>query len=170
MYIHVRFSHRKKTNKRRIICQHVLILVPATCITLHSSIYCLSEISADTSRAHFNLKPSSFRRQKLFSQYEHVVTVIAQNVIRNIRVLPSKGQWSEIHVILKRLKVILLTKYKYDTSLSFSKNAEYPPIARCSEYFDEILVPFSSCMLMELLEQTVKFLEIALNFQTADAI
>ena len=42
------------------------------------------------------------------------------------------------------------------TSLSISKNAECLPIARCSEYFDEILVSFSSCMLMELLEQTVK--------------
>ena len=40
----------------------------------------------------------------------------------------------------------------YNTSLSISKNAECQPISRWSEYFDEILVPFSSCMLMELLE------------------
>ena len=53
------------------------------------------------------------------------------------------------------------------TSLSISKNDECPPKARCSEYFDEILDPFSSCMLMELLEQTVKNQKIALNFQTA---
>ena len=43
-----------------------------------------------------------------------------------------------------------------ETSLSISKNAESTSIARCSEYFDEILVSFRSCMLMELLEQTVK--------------
>ena len=58
------------------------------------------------------------------------------------------------------------------TSLSISKNAECPPIARCSEYFDNILVSFSSCMLVELhvLEYTVKNQKIALNFQTDDAI
>ena len=38
------------------------------------------------------------------------------------------------------------------TSLSISKNAERQPIARCYEYFDEIIFPFSSCMLIELLE------------------
>ena len=58
----------------------------------------------------------------------------------------------------------------FKTSLSISKNAECLPIARCSEYFDEIFVSFSSCMLMELLEQTVKNQKIALNFQTTDAI
>ena len=48
------------------------------------------------------------------------------------------------------------------TSLSNSKNAECPPIARCSKIFNEILVP--------TLEQMDNNQKIGLNFQTADAI
>ena len=58
---------------------------------------------------------------------------------------------SGVRISMVAVKVIL-----YRTSLSISENAESPPIARCSEYFDEILVSFSSCMLMELLEQSIK--------------
>ena len=77
-----------------------------------------------------------------------------------------------VNILLSRLsdantctgngRVTLLTAVKccalllIFTSLSIFKNAECLPIARCSEYSDELLVSFSSCMLMELLEQTVK--------------
>ena len=63
---------------------------------------------------------------------------------------------------LQMFKQIITSKCIPPTSLSISKNAECPPMARCFEYFDEILDPFSSCMLMELLEQTVKNQKIAL--------
>ena len=74
--------------------------------------------------------------------------------------------------LVSMYKLTFILKRSTATSLKISKNAECPQIARCSEYFDEILVSFSSCMLMELhvLEQAVKNQKSALDFQTADAI
>jgi len=89
---------------------------------------------------------------------------------RNVITSPLDGSLRLVYCRYSSRLASVTTIRIIDTSLSISKNAECPPIARCSEYFDKILVSFSSCMLVELLEYTVKNQKTALNFQTADAI